>query len=608
MKFLILPDNPAAEDVARDVALRESGDVIRHASGRPWIIGSWPKDDVVVAAAGRNRIAVLGCSSTTAAELGELAGKVHHLADLDRLLRRLSGNFHLVASVDGHVRAQGNLSTACQIFYADVDGITVAADRPQTLSALTGAGVDDEVVALTLLAPTRPWPLSERSSWLGVNSLPLGTYLRLHPDGDGQAVRWWEPPAPETPLAQAAERIQAGLLDAVIARTRGGGLVSADLSGGMDSTSLCFLAAAGGASLLTTRWVGEDAADDDRIWAERAAARLPQAEHVVIPRGEAPMWFADMTDPDGDIEGPFAWIRTRARVLALAREVAHRGSHRHFTGDGGDELFFLTPNYLHSLVRRHPLTAVRHAAGFQAISRVKTRRILRGLAETSSFGGWLAASAGSIDASLRGVSGQSIFQWGAALRMPPWATPQALETVRRSLRAAGAEDPVPLAPLRAQHGTLQDVRLCGDILRRVNRLTAGVGVQTHAPFLDDRVVEAALSVRFEERADPKRYKPALAAAMRGVVPDDILDRPTKAEFSAEAYAGLARHRQELLALCDDLHLARLGLVNAGALRSALVGLHTSSRALILLDGTLAAEMWLRSVAARTTTPVMEGIA
>jgi asparagine synthase (glutamine-hydrolysing) len=305
------------------------------------------------------------------------------------------------------------------------------------------------------------------------------------------------------------------------------------------------------------------------------------------------------------VEAPFAWIRTRARLAYQAQQVARRGSTRHITGHGGDELFFATPLHLHTLVRTQPLKSIRSVRAYRALYRWKLGTTIRGLAANPSFGQWLAASAESLTVPLREFSHKPDFGWWIGFRMPVWATRDATETVRRLLREA-AMNREPLCRLRAQHAALQDVRQCGDAVRRVNQLTSRFGVSWQAPYVDDRVIEAALSIRFEDCAALNRYKPTLAAAMRGVVPEALLGRATKAEYSGEAYAGLRRHRHELLELCDDMNLARLGLVDVDAFRSALLGLHSSSLTMIPLLSTLGCELWLRSLRAMAKVAAWSG--
>ncbi|MEU6034380.1 asparagine synthase-related protein [Actinomadura sp. NPDC047616] len=583
----------AAVRPAREVA--PAFTVIPHASGRPWIVGRWREDEIVWARAGRDRIAVLGPSSATAGTLAARLRDARTPADLDGLSAELAGSFHLVASIGDRVRVQGSLSTARQVFHADVAGTPVAADRPQTLAALVGAAPREEALAAWLVAPWLPWPLNERCLWKGVDALPAGCYLELSADGGSRAVRWWSPPEPDLPLADGAGRVREALCDAVAVRTRGHDTLSADLSGGMDSTSLCFLAAGDVDRLVTTRWEAADPADEDQVWAARAAASLPGGEHLVLSRDVAPTWFADLSQPDPDIEAPFAWIRTRARLTHMAEQVAARGSSAHLTGHGGDELFLSNPLYLHTLVRTRHVRSIPYLRAYRALHRWRPAHTAQALLANDSFGQWLSRTADELTDPVREVQGRPSFGWGVAYRMPAWATGEAVDTVRRLLRDTGRSEPEPLAPLRGQHAALADARLCGDTLRRVDRLTSRSGVSWHAPYVDDRVVEAALAIRFEDVAMPDRYKPALTAAMRGVVPDAVLGRSTKSEYSAEAYDSLRRHRAELLGLCEDMRLARLGLVNADALRSLLLALPPTSLTLVPLISTFACETWLRNL-------------
>jgi len=121
-------------------------------------------------------------------------------------------------------------------------------------------------------------------------------------------------------------------------------------------------------------------------------------------------------------------------------------------------------------------------------------------------------------------------------------------------------------------------------------------------------VVTTLAIRVEDRAAWGKYKPVLKAAMRGQVPDEILERRTKGEYSAEEYDGLQRNRQPLLEMCEDLQLSRLGLVDAAPLRAALSSLSPDTQQLTPLQTTLACESWLRSpssAAPRSVFPVGE---
>ncbi|MEU3165976.1 asparagine synthase-related protein [Streptosporangium sp. NPDC006930] len=604
MDFVILPDTIEGENFYNSFLAVQECKVITHSSGRPWVVGEWRPEELTTVVVGSRKAVILGVTSATAEQVGRALAKAAQLPDLDALVGGLAGSAHFLVSFDGDVRAQGTLSTTCQIFHARIAGAHVAADRPQTLAKLSGAGMAEDLLATRLLAPWAPWPLFEHPMWQGVEALPVGCYLELSRDDGFRTVRWWAPPPAETPLAEAAERVQRALWEAVAVRTVGGPVISADLSGGMDSTSLCFLANARSDRLITTQWEAENPASEDRMWAARAASSLPRAEHIILPVREAPKWFSGLAELDDDLEAPFAWIRTRDRLSYLAQRLAHEGSRRHLTGHGGDELFLTTPLYLHTLIRSRPLRAIRYLRANRAMHRWSLSGAVTALMRNRSFGSWLAESGASVVDPLREISSKPDFGWGFSFRMPEWATGHAVDVTRRVLGQVGGAQPAPLSPLRGQHLAVQDVRLCGDTLRRVNRLTSRFGVSWEAPYVDDRVLEAALSIRFEDCAMPDRYKPLLAASMRGIVPDDILNRSTKSEYSSEAYASLRANRSELLELCEDLELARLGLVDADALRSVLLCLPPRSMSLMPLISTFACETWLRSVRAGQPAPLI----
>ncbi|MFF5106133.1 asparagine synthase-related protein [Streptomyces sp. NPDC000134] len=598
MEFLILPDCHKAEPVAR-AAAAPGARTVTHASGRPWLVGRWNDDECVVVDGGRNRLVLLGPTRADASLVARRLANLSSPHDLDSLVRSLPGSFHLAASFDGRTRTQGSLSTARHVFHARIDGVTVAADSPSGLTALMETGLDEEVLALQLLLPV-PWPLSGRPIWTGVDSVGSGAWLDIRPDGEARTVSWWTPPEPDLPISRAADTIRGALADSVAARAAHQDVISADLSGGLDSTSLCFLADATDAHLVTHHWKPMDRANADTLWARRAAALMPSARHRFVDPAEGPLWYEAAPDRDGasdDVEGPLVWTRNRAHTEALARTVRTEGAARHLIGVGGDELFGISPQFGWSLIRSDPVRGIQTMRRFRSVNRWPLRATLRSLADRSSFSDTLARAALQLDAPPSPRFTPPL-GWGRGdLRMPEWATPDAVATVRRLLTDTAARRPRPLHPDRLQHQTLEVTVLSGHAARQLNRSLRPLGVTFDTPFLDDRVIEAALSVRVADRVVPGRYKPVLTTALRGAVPDAVLDRRDKGAFGQEAYEGLYRNRERLAGLCDDLRLAEYGLVDAGALRAALYRPTPDTRSLSPFENTLACETWLRSPSA-----------
>ncbi|MEY9485543.1 asparagine synthase (glutamine-hydrolyzing) [Streptomyces calvus] len=598
MEFLILPDCAAAQPFARAAAGPGTRSVA-HASGRPWLVGRWEDEECVLVDGGRNRLALLGPTRADTGPLARLLDNSRAPHDLDSLARSLPGSFHLAASFDGRTRTQGSLSTARHVFHARIGGVTLAADSPSGLTALMETRLHEETLALQLLLPV-PWPLSQRPVWTGVETLGVGCWLDVRPDGDAREVTWWTPPEPDTPVARAADAIRDALVDSVAVRADHQDVISADLSGGLDSTSLCFLADATDARLLTHHWEPMDRANADTRWARRAADLMPDAAHRFATAADGPVWYEAAPDRDGasdDVEGPLVWTRNRAHTESLARTVRDAGATRHLIGVGGDELFGISPQFGWSLIRSDPLRGIRTMRRFRSVNRWPLGATLRSLADRTSFADTMARAAQGIDAPPAPRFTPPL-GWGRGdPRMPEWATRDAVATVRRLLSETAARRPRPLHPDRLQHQTLEVTVTSGHAARQLNRSLRPLGVTFETPFLDDRVIEAALSVRVADRVVPGRYKPVLTTALRTTVPDAVLNRRDKGAFGQEAYEGLYRNRERLAELCDALRLADLGLVDAGALRAALYRPTPDTRALSPFENTLACETWLRSPSA-----------
>ncbi|MFD9122494.1 lasso peptide isopeptide bond-forming cyclase [Streptomyces bottropensis] len=598
--FAVFTDHEDAAAVARSFA-RPGSRTLAHASGRPWLVGHWHDDEIVTANAGGAAVAVVGCCPIDTVDLRRRAARLRDLAQLGALARSLPGSFHLIGALDGQVRVQGTASGLRLVFHAEIDGVRVPATRADTLAAVLGLDPDVEELAARLLWPA-PYPLFETSLWRAVTAVAPQDAVVVA--ADGRTVRhtqWWTPPEPVRPLAEAAPLIRTALQEAVGARTRQGGVVSCDLSGGLDSTSVCFLADRSPARVVASTWPGRDPADTDLHWAEQAMKHLPDVEHVVWDADASPLVYEDLLDIDDLLDEPTIGVMDRSRVLHHLPGLAARGSRLHLTGIGGDHVAWCSEAYYHRLLRTRPPFALRQLRGFRALWQWPLADTVRALADSRPYGKWLADSAGHLRGPLP-PSAATGLGWGMTPRLFDWVTRDAERMARRALLAAAATVS-PLHPDRGLHSDLEQIRSCGRVIRQWDAMAARTGLPMASPFLDDRVIEACLAVRPGERVTPWRYKPVLSAAMRGIVPDACLRRTTKAAASMDASNGLREHRADLLALWEDSRLEALGLVDGAELRRLAQRPAAAGLSDAILYSTIAAEVWLRGLArGRTHVP------
>jgi len=589
--FVVLPDVPTrAESVL--ALLHHATRSVAHQSGRPWLVGSWPDDQIMLYAAGRSRVALIGHTAVSADHLARLAERTRDVSALDTALAAMPGSYHVIADLGGRQRVQGTASGVRRVFHAELNGHLVAADRADLLGWLVGAELNQHAVALSLLDPMRPHPLDDVPMWQGVTALPADRFLLVEPNGRASTIRWWRPPDPVLPLREGARRLATALSDAVRCRLGGAGTVSCDLSGGPDSTAVTFLAARGQGKLIAYTACALGSADDDLVWADRAIAELPGVVHDVLPRDQLPLVYDGIAGADDTLDEPSVGVIDRAKLLTGYRRMAANGSQVHLTGFGGDEVLEGAPNHLHTMLRTHPLRAVGMFRGFRAQTRWPLLPSMVTALRARPYSSWLSSSGAQL-ASGRSRLRLIDLEWDIPPRLPPWVTQDAQALIRESF-AAVAGSAAPLASPRGRHADLSAIRGGARLVRSLAQLVAPTGVSMAAPFLDDRVVEACQSVRPHERATPRRHKPLITEAMRGIVPARLQARRAKVDRSADKEAGIRANRGHLLVLCEDSRLADLGFVDTGQLRAACRYSISPDRLPEPLQQTVACELWLRT--------------
>ncbi|MEU5638646.1 asparagine synthase-related protein [Streptomyces milbemycinicus] len=598
--FVALPDDDGAAAAIGRLPTDGVRILLRHRSGRPCVAGRLAEGRTLVAERGDTRLAVIGHCSATQDELAAAAARIDDLTDLDGLGLAWAGSYHLVASVRGRLRVQGTASGLRRVFHGELGAhgepgaLTIAADRADVLAAVLDAPLDPALLALRTL-DALPHPLGDLPPWRGVSAVPPGSYLALDPDGRRPLVkRWWQAPEPVVSLTEGGQLLRQALDDAVRVRTRGTQPISADLSGGMDSTSIVLLAARHRPSLTTFTMENDDQADEDAQWARQAAAGLPDLNHIVYSNRELPQFFGGLMELDGVPDEPSTAVLSAPRLRAVRGRALAHGSRLHLDGLGGDQLLCGHPAYQHDLLRHRPLLAAQRLRVLNQLRRSSWRVEARGLLDGRSYRRWFADRAHG--RARRAPSPLS--DWGHFPGLPVWLTPDARDLVARTLHdtAVTAE---PLAPTRGRHNDLLAIQEAGRLVRQCHQLTETQDFSHTSPFLDDRVIQACLAVRPEERVTPWEFKPLIKTAMADIMPPGVLTRRTKGDGTTLVAEGFEKNRRELAELWDGSRLAALGLIDPGPLRELFDLSYTDSLHRGAMQSALSCELWARATATQS---------
>ncbi len=393
-------------------------------------------------------------------------------------------------------------------------------------------------------------------------------------------------------IDEAGQLVRDRLAAAVRERLSRRYVTASTFSGGFDSTSLALLAeqqlAARGEQLhaLSIIFNRSHVLAQERDYIESAlTGREAIIHHYIEADG--------MLDYDDQerlplSDEPFAMTSRFKFNEALVLAAAHAGADTILGGEGGDQLFDLPMLFLITdmLRKRDVRGALQLARRYGRVQSEGPWRILlnaaRLLLPTTARDGVRTFLAG----------GRAPFEKQSERTLPPWFTK---EFARRNRLQAHA---MTFQPSRSESHLFKarDIALnVGEWYRWYIGSPHGINI-TH-PFWDTRVISLVLGLPKILQAVPEQSKPALAAAIRDVLPEKIVRRSRKSHFG-ELLAGYARHQDALETLIMESDVDREMIDKAvllDCLRKAALGLFGDGVGAARLRITLSYLSWLSNM-------------
>jgi asparagine synthase (glutamine-hydrolysing) len=355
-----------------------------------------------------------------------------------------------------------------------------------------------------------------------VRSLPAGTWATILLDTPAapSPVAYWQPRiAPQVyPRAQAARDLRDLFLDSIKLHLRSDVPVGIALSGGLDSSSILAGARAIGGkdvAIHTFSFVAEGSDVDETPFGELAAASAgAQCSRVRIGPDEIVADIDALVAAQGEPFGSLS-IYAQRRVMGLA---AANGIKVMLDGQGADELF---AGYRPYLARRLSELMAR----FDVRGALRLMRAMLGLPGVRA--GLVAqAFEPAVPPRLRAIARELV---GRPL-LPPWVDGHWF--AERGLLATGA---APRWQANYLHEALVQSlteTVLPALLRYEDRNSMAFAIESRVPFLTTELATFAYAQPAANLVDERATsKAVLRDAMRGLVPDAILDRRDKIGFA-----------------------------------------------------------------------------
>ena len=480
------------------------------------------------------------------------------------------------------------------LFLAEGGGILGFASEIKALRTLPWVSGDPDLGAVHGYLSDGRMPSGDRTFFRQVAGFPPAFSLLVSPSGRRWDNYWPAPELSDDPSfatqrddPELVDRFRSLLVDAVALQLRSDVAVGSCLSGGMDSSSIVSIAAglkagrlqaAGGThrereATAQLAFFAEfrEAGIDERPYVDAVVAATGVELHHTTPDTAAfldslPRIIEAQDEPFGSTS-----IVAQYHVMRIAHEA---GIKVLLDGQGADELL---GGYV-----RYP--AMRTAGALRRTgTALPAARLLLG-----ERGPFLATLRHSILGTrhLPGLLDRR--------RMPPrW--------IGRAVAAAGSRFEKP--PTRP--GTLLATKLWFDVaqdnlpelLRYEDRNSMAFGIEARVPFLDHRLAEAAMLLPDRLKVNGRnRRKVVLREAMRGLVPDVVLERRDKVAFQPPESRWLVESAETWRRLAAASRAEAEGLLARGAMLEAIARFEAGRIHSSTLWRVLNVEMWLRGAA------------
>lgn len=470
------------------------------------------------------------------------------------------GNWTVISDTDTGLYIRTDLAGLAPVFHRRQGDVLCISNNPDLLRQ--GGNVSPALVSTGLLYPAAPAGLDQRDLEDDIGALPPGTTSSV--DTRTLQISTVAEATMDTAtldIEAGAEHLRQALLNSVTA-TPVGYEVGADLSGGFDSTSLCFLLDSQQLNFKSFSTSGRHHTSDDLHWSDWAQTQLKHSHRTVWAADEVPLPFE--IGPYCS-SAPYVGLANTARTAWTARAVAEAGVEVHFGGHGGDELFSLTEHYLYQRLRRSPAKCIANALGFRSLHRWS-------LAETCG----MLLPLGSAEANRRRFIRQlnsepdannlGVDRWNHGISFfPTWLNQRsrdiATETIQKQV--FGTEPTTDWA--RIARGIIS---ASGNSTRHIHQIYRNEGVHLRTPFLDESVIRAALRTKPEQAIQPHPPKLLLSRSLEGLAPSQLYARRTKDSGSADVFSGWRKERANIVAMATNGPLTDCNYIDPSMAKSA----------------------------------------
>jgi len=403
-----------------------------------------------------------------------------------------------------------------------------------------------------------------------------------------QTRRFWRPA--ESDAIRCAkddeyeEQFRQLFRQAVACRLRSDRPIWSELSGGLDSSSIVFMADRIQSEqrnlkpIKTLSFVDQPSVTffDHRFIEAVEAARAKRGLHL----DGGGHWIRLAAPEDGFIVNPLTSVCVADLHQQVWRKMKDAGARVLLSGLGGDQVTWSNlepgPELCDLFVRRRPLQLHRRLQVWSQATHVPYAQLL-----------WQEVVLPFLPISLRA-------RFQNQIQLSSWLNPNFVERMKINERLVLPRDPF---DLQLPSRRIQASRIWYIVMNIARgEYWEHAAYEKTFPFLDRRLVEFLMNVPISQKLRPDETRSLMRRALKDLLPSRILERKSKGTTGEALCRGLANEWPRIKPLLEDARLVRRGYVNRAefvqALDRARHGIEFNISSLLQA---LALEVWLRSL-------------
>jgi asparagine synthase (glutamine-hydrolysing) len=538
-----------------------------------WISRNWHESEIIFIQDGKNYLIVIG------RYLEDFSTVYNFFQDFtyeDRNLEVLlnqPGSFNVIVNKDDVTRLYTDLSGIRPLYYTVQGSYIYFSSFSILIKELIRAKINPTWFASSLILDSMPQLIEDISPFRNILSVPPGKYIEISPDSF-VCQRYFNVPKDTLNLAEGATELNFNLRKSVELRVNKFYRISSDLSGGLDSSGLTILASNSLAKLnlslnaITFKNIS-DYFDEDFQLANLIASSFKNINHLKLDQNEFSSSKFDLDDVPM-IDEPSEVFSLIGRYQILLNSIYSTNSLLHLSGEGGDDALSAPLSYLVTLARRGKFyTLLSHIYGYSRLYHLSLVDLLFSVLDKSliNYNTWIDKIIYMIKNMHKDCSANSQYiqkidgiSWSCYPSFQSWYTQEAFNLATSELQKH--RNYITHTNSLSQFSAITNIHYLGRFCRTIQQIGELISVTIDFPYLDGNVVKACLQTKVEERTSPYQYKPLLKCALQRELPDYILSRSSKGDYTSDRINDIVANLDFIHTIFQDSYLERINLIDS----------------------------------------------